>query len=514
MATIYVDSNSGAVPYLNKFWNVGDKMVPTLGTTADHGKSAVWECTVAGNSTATPTWPASAVTYDVTTITQNGVVWIARAPTSWANAYPGLHWAVSNENVRMVGEDDYILMASNHVSSYGGTIVFRFPLDGARSVRVLSVNRTTGVMEYGAREIGNTNISLQFVGQAYIWGVEFRAGTGGSGTQAIMMNNGNEAGITFDNCFFWLRNTSGASYIQPGTTNVEGSVTRLLNCTYRFDAVGQAFVLAGKVEMRNVRPDANTVTVNEMFTDPAAPGVLHASSCDFSPCTDIFAVTATANGYALNFANCKFADNFGTTPENQAKGFALEAFSCSTGDGISGYTFQDHTGLIRESITVTRNGGAQTRGASGDLVSYSLQMVGGPGQDRYEPLYSPWIAIYNPTIGLVDVAMYAAYDSDTQNLSDVETWLEIEYYEESTSPLGKIALTAPVVAGTQSRDTEVAGTQIPLDGVSTWADPGSLGLQKIKLNKTVNAQQCGFIRVRVGHASPLPLYVDPKIILS
>lgn len=514
MTTIYVDSGAGVLVYVNRVWSVGDKMVPSTSTASDHGKSAVWECTVGGTSTAAPTWPSTAVTYDVTTITQNGVEWIARAPTSWEYAYPGLYWAVSNDNVRMAVAGDYIKLASTHSCSYGGVITYRFPLDGDAGVRVQSVNKTTGVLEFGATEIGGTNITLAFVGQAHMYGMDFRSGSGNSNNQGFTMSNSNECGFLFENCSFWLNNTGATSTITLGTVHDEGNVTRLLNCKYRFGVAGHSFALGGNVEMRNVVPDPNCATVDKTFTEPVSPGKLHASSCDFSKGTNLFSAS-TGRGFAFNFANCLFTDSFSLTlPTNRAKGFTLEAFSCGTGDNITGYTFLNQAGLVRESVTVYRSGGAQTREQDGELVGYSLQLVGGPGQDSYEPLYTPWISIYNPSVGSVVVTLNAAYDSDTQDLSTSETWLEVEHYKDSTTPLSQMDTTAPVVAGTTSRDTEITDApQIALVG-TTWNDPGALGLQKIALSKTVNVQQAGFIRVRVGHASPLPLYVDPKILLS
>lgn len=521
MTTIYVDSGAGVQVLSNSVWEVGEKMVPSTFTVADYGKTAVWECTTPGTSTGQPTWPAGPVTYDVTTVTQNGVVWTARSPTSWANAYPGLHWAVSNDNVRMVVAGDTILVASTHSASYGGLMTYRFPLDGDAGVRVLSVNKTTGLLEFGGREIGGTGITLNFAGQAHFYGMEFRSGTGNANSQGIAISPAAEGGMRFENCLFWLNNTgvavpstTNSSVIQLGTTHDEGNVTRLLNCKYRFDVAGQSFALGGLVEMRNVTPDPNCVTVDKMFTEPVSPGMLQASGCDFSKGTSLFSA-ASGRGSAFSFANCQFADAFSLTiPANRARGFLLEAISCGTADETTGYTKLDHSGLVRESITVTRTGGAQTRDQDGSLVGYSLQMVGGPGLDTYEPLYSPWVSVYNPNVGSVTVTVNAAYDSDTQDLTIAETWLEVEYYKDSLTPLSGLAITAPVVAGTQSRDTEVVGaTQIPLVA-DTWNDPGSLGLQTIELSEVVSVQQQGFIRVRVGHTSTLPLYVDPKIGLS
>lgn len=133
----------------NQAWALGDMMYPhptDTSTDVAVARGYAWEVTTAGTSNGTPTWPAS-VTVDVTTVTQNGVVWIARA--IWTD-YAGV-WSAYVTNFR------YVKMTLD-VSGAGGNNIGQ-----ATSVGVkldVKLRNDGGMAECSSADSGGTTVEF------------------------------------------------------------------------------------------------------------------------------------------------------------------------------------------------------------------------------------------------------------------------------------------------------------------------------------------------------------------
>jgi hypothetical protein len=180
------------------------------------------------------------------------------------------------------------------------------------------------------------------------------------------------------------------------------------------------------------------------------------------------------------------------------------------------YYYQDASGVVEDSTTIyPTSSPAQAKDDDGTLTSYSLKMNPSASAVANTPLYTPRFSTYVGSTGSKTFTVRVA-DTESALLKDAELWLEVEYVggaQVADSPQSQIAMTAPLVSGTLSRDVLAAGSALTDTGES-WVGLSATGTYT--LSKTVTVDECGYVSCRVALAKDTtnPVYVDPKITVS
>lgn len=512
MAAYYVDSNAGALEYSNRTWTVGDLMVvPHTNSDTNHlvSKQWIWECTTGGTSNATPTWAVS-VTDDVTTLTQNGVVWTARKPDNKTHAMPGLYWLGADKTTKLATNSDVIYIADNHVSPlYAAQIQIYLVGSNSNPLRVICTNFTTDAQSSGAVEKTDNGFSYSFCGYATIVGLTLDVGNGGSSSANI--NSGtNDFGsqvIEFVNCYFYLNNTNTVSTISLGGNNIWANYVGIYtHCIYRFSNSSQKFVMGGGILAKNLQKHASSVSITNLANWRLDIGALNKErtfvGCDLSA-TNISNVEMRK----AVFINCKLPTTYYSSVNYNYLYPDYTEFFGNDSDTYH-YALSNYVCNIVSNTGVYKDGGYNGTDKAGSNVPLSLMMTSYSPVKIELPAFTAWIPVKITSTGSKNFSIAIAHTLASV-LKDNEVWLEVEIMDDAGDTYYAEYVTAPVQSGTNIIDYTAAGSDLT-DTAEAWT--GITGEKTHTLSKTITVNQIGYARVRVALAkASTTIYINPDI---
>jgi len=443
--------NTTKFPYSNRPWTPGEYMVPVFNDATANNEVArpvLWECTTGGSSTATPAWPAS-VTYDTTTVTQNGVVWLARKPDTWAKA---TLWIRHLSNNPGAAAGDRILCDAGNPSPvnvgnpFGTTYTFAAGTMAA-PIQVLSVTPngasgfsavTTGFIEKVTSTAGSGMFIIGFV---YMVGVELWWGSGVGGNQSLNLANTTGAcWIKMVDCVLGLRQTGSSNYVFGGSgNNNTAQYVELVNTNIELNSVQHVIDSRCRVVWRGGTVIANAQpTTNGLFRCNSGVGLVDVYGVDMSGVNNTASLARWNTGnLQLTLHNCKIASGVPLvlgTPNGPHSGVVtlLNSDSADTN-----YRFQEssYAGNITVETTIVRTGGSTTPSGT----AYSMQMESTNASFMYPLCPSEKLrrAVWNTTLSAMTPALETITDGVT--LKEGEAWAEVEYLGTSGFPLGTFA---------------------------------------------------------------------------
>lgn len=529
MATYYVDSGAGALEMTNRTWATNELMVPLQSDTSTNhliAKQWIWECTTAGTSTGTPTWPAS-VTDDVTTVTNNGVEWTARAPDNWTHAMPGIYYIVADVTTKRMVANDTIYVKNTHVRNLTVAQDWHFPETGVN--KLLSVDASLNLVA-GAKETstgGNVNTCVQ--GFVYAYGLIIEASTNSTkGVVSVGSRNNNSVTAdcrqVWDNCLFYpAGNTSGSSFNLGHQNNLRPNYLELRNCTLKGRHAATTLGIVGGMltaKIYNLTFDnSGTAQTAPFYTSDfyGLPQLIEVVSSDFSFCTTAlvnWANITTIKPFFYKFINCKIPSAVTTGTRGTAT-LEIECLNCSNSDTTIYYYKDNYYGITSTDTGIyLTTGASQAKEQNGTLTSFSLKTITNSNTTLIHSFELPWVSVFIGSTGSKTVSMKIAYDNATA-LKDSEIWIEVDYYGSTSSPLSTIEGSFPIVSGTKSRDILAAGSSLS-DTSEAWTGTSGWTNKKTHtLSKTVTVNQQGYIRCRVviGKASQT-VYVNQSITVT
>lgn len=430
---------------------------------------------------------------------------------NWTIALTSLASAAPNANA-----DDTIFVAHDHAASLGTQSVV-FP-NASRPVKVVCVNRTTGVHTTGAKETSSGNYSIG--GFYHISGLEIQAGTSTSAAN-IILNSGNSSKHwgTLEQCPLYLGNTNAASGIIIGSagTATAASSARLVNGTVRFSNASQGIDLVnGRVWMNAMKLHASSTSPNRVFRNVSSTS-LHSSSCDWSGGAAVWDRGAEDGGNYARFFSNKFPATFftGTQATGGSNFVEYEACANTNTNALSGRICPEGEVSTSTAIYYTANAPAATNN-DGSTYNWSYVLTPNSNTTVSHPLYTPWYNIFNPTTGAMTITSYFAYDNATA-LMNITGWMEVEAIGESgavNTPQTWIKSNFPTASGV-FRDLRNTGTNYSNSSASWAGTSGWTNKKTGTANVGFTVTQQGFVRARFCLASPShTVYWSPKFVIT
>lgn len=506
--TIYVKSGQAA-EYSNKAWVAGDKMVPARADATTNnatGKKWVWECTTGGTTTATPAWPAS-VTQDVTTITQDGVVFTARKPgfssgstVDWAFATAYVDYGAN----AAVAENVYV--SASHVAAPSTNISINTGTNTAPIGIYCVPDGTTAptALAETAAETTSGSVTMSIVGFIYIYGVTFNIGSGANSINVTLNNNSTLNGnILLDRCAINLNATGSATQIILGNSAGLQQRTSLRNTNLKLSHATAVIALSGRIAW-----DGGSLTNSATMT--SAPFQIAARGCDalitgvdFSslPVTlPLVRFSSAAFGRAI-FRNIKVpadwsADAAATGLLSQSAIVEIHSASHTNGDILIRTT--GAVGSMREDRTIVRSGG------SNDGAAYSLKVTTGSAATYpLQPFTTPEITpFFFATTGAKTATFDFLHDSTTA-LNDDQIWVELSYYNTAGQFLG---------AFTSSRRGLMTSAAPVPSSSAVWVSTGMSNPNKQKITIPFTMSEPGYVQAKWCVAVPnYTVHLDAKI---
>lgn len=446
MTDFYLKSGAGAIVLANRAWSNGEKMVPTLGdatTNVALARRWVWEVTTAGTSNGTPAW-AAAVTQDVTTVTQNGVVWTARMPgyssgttANWAFAAIYMHYVAS-----ALAAGDRLFVSNNHAETQAtvqSNSVFPGTLTSPNQILCVNDGATPPTAVATTATVTTTGaFGITLAGTFYMYGITFSGATGGTGANSGMANASAVVREVFEKCAFKI----GSTVANTWTISVSGQLFPAeviwLDCDIRLNATSQRF------RFNNVKFDWRGGTYLSGGTNPtslftASSGGVGATAdiqgVDFSNLATTFSFVVVQPGSVVDFrvARCKMPASWtggiwsSTLTVPGCRG-TIHGF----GNGANLYPIweEDFAGVIREETILVKTGGSSDGTTP---ISWKLSANASNIQYPRFGLAGPKRSIWNDTTGGAKNVAIEIIHNSAALLTNADVYLAVDALTNSGS---------------------------------------------------------------------------------
>ena len=419
---------------------------------------------------------------------------------NWTAAYASLNACLTAVTI---AAGDRIYMAADHSGSESVNRTYTGLSTDTAPIELLSVNRTTGVLQVGAAMSFSASAQCLFQGNWAIFGLAIT-----TADSRIQLNSGTVASAqSLFRCSLTVSASANGIETGPRFTASIRSICRLIGCTFS----GAGAVLkpgGGLLEIFN-----GTLTAGVSAIHPGQQAEVYFSGCDFSAATNLLDISNN-HFWSVRGRASKIPASI-TTGTYQGRGAGtMELHACSGSDNSYDYYYRDAWGTPEEDTGVyLTTGGSAHKNTDGALVPYSVKVATTSRVSKFEPAFSPWITKFHAATGSATFSLKVAYDNATV-LTDSELWLEVEYMggaAADNTPQTQLEVSAPLVSGLIARNLLAAGSNLS-DTSDGWTGTSGWSNKKTHtLSKTVTVDEQGHVRCRVGVAKNYTVYVDGKI---
>ncbi|MDZ4328684.1 MAG: hypothetical protein U1A73_27270 [Pseudomonas sp.] len=497
MADFFVKSGSGVLALSNRAWTLGERMVPIRSdATTNHAiaKRWVWEVTTAGTSNGTPTWPASA-TQDVTTVTQNGVVWTARKPGYSSGST--MDWTFATIYMKYatlaMAAGDWCKISNNHAESHTTDEVITFPGTVANPCYFACMSDaasppTTPTTGATVTTTGGTFITIG--GTLYGYGVYFSAGSGSvnSGIMSCGAPTGVPLSQVFERCTFKQGSTTTSTQ-RIAAGNSADAYPRLLywkNCDVVFSGAGNQistqfcnFVWDGGVMTGSTAPNIGVFNANSNSILISNLEIRNVDMSGMPAATPIFQWNQLNGDHLI--ANCRLPASWSGALVNGAFTGPCSKYrmmNCDSADTQNREWIENFAGTSKTETVIVATDGDGT----------SLKLASTAGCNIVARLESGDIYVENLTTGSpITVTVPFCHDSVTA-LTNAEAFLELVGLITSGYPLGTVH-TDSAVAFMNAANQPASAT--------TFTTTGMTNPQVQDLAITFTPQEAGILKLRV-----------------
>lgn len=432
---------------------------------------------------------------------------------AWWNGNQNTYESVQGALSAATDADNTIYVDSHH-DFEGAGITWNLP--GDNSVRIISVDRVSGLWTPGARETIDTSVTFTIggaVGNYYIYGIYFDTTEGYGSSKhfsiATVVNN-----VVLEKCTLRCRSNNATHTMMVGAssgTTSSRSNAILRNCNViAHDSDSNAVITCRQ---------SNVLCVNlsVSYSGAGRPPALFRPGWSASigwrssvQCVDsdlsafVGDILLFDNNFyfgELSLQNCKLNPAAtmisGEFPDNNGE---VTVINCSAGNTTNVYEYHKDNGTLVEDETVYYKG---TKYADGSNISWAV--VPNNKATAYNPFYTPWISAWNNTVDSAVTAKIKLLTEESE-LTDTQLWVEFEYLADANSPLGTLYST---------RNNNPFGDGDDLSNVaagSAWEATPLTTPREYILSHTFTPKRKGLIRARVGMlAAAEPCNINPKI---
>lgn len=423
--------------------------------------------------------------------------------SSWTNAYTSITTATS---ALSAGDDLYI--ASDHVET-AGTSTWTIASSPFTPTRLISVNRTSGAVERGAKFDTNTASSSLGITVAtsgapiYLYGLIINIGTGQSTTCSFFPPSN---GIYYIDCSINLKSTGVSSKISySGNRPIVH-----INTDFSFGSAGNI------IELQSVYSTFRNCTVlgsngpnNLLSVVTNRRCRIEMNNCDLSliaSSSKTIAATGANSNMRGWFHNCKLGAGTlicGNVSHGEIWGDTDIYVVNTDSSGINIRNEKHHnSGFVLTSNTIYKTSGSTIDGTT----SYSHQMTSELRTTIAEPLESFEMVVWNDNVGAtVTAALDMAIPNGT-TLTTADVYMDVYYMGTSGS-----TLLSKITVG--NSNPTAAGTNYSANSPAVWT--GLTTPSAVLLTTSFTPQVKGYVKaiVRLTKANTT-IYVDPTLTLS
>lgn len=445
--------------------------------------------------------------------------------TDGSDADSGATWALAKATlagaaaIAVAGDTVYVSQVHSETTASAVTLSWAGTL--ASPIRVLCVNDAAEpptALATGAIAATTGASNLMCHGHVYVYGIEFRCGTGSSPVRLGMGAGAAGNAARFESCIFNLSlNSSGGSTIEPNSSsnNQIGSQIDWKSCSVKFGAAGQGIqignsyftwrggsLLSGGTSPTTLFP---TIGLNNKGAIVLVDGI---DLVNASAGINIFAVGSAVSDCTIRLSKMPASWSGSLCVGTVSVGQRYILINCDAGDTNYRLWQENYCGYTKSEPTIIRTGGA-----SDGVTGLSFRMTSGANAEypvhhlRSHEL-SDWIdTVGSPVTLTVEIVHDSQGAGSGSKFQDDEAWLEVEYLGTSGFPLGSF------ISDAKADVLATAANQA--DSSETWTTTGLASPVKQALSVTFTPQEKGFYIARVVLAkASKTLYFCPKATMT
>lgn len=396
------------------------------------------------NNTAEPTWNTSAVG---NTTTDNGVTWtyLGTSFTAWSAPFAKLQRCASFAQVSdvyqyFVGSDHNETQAYDITINAGASspTIAGHGFNQVGPITIVCVN-VAGSTPPVSADVTNTAVinttashsqTLNFGYVRWCYGIKFNCGSGGGGI-SVSLNN-QTADKFYENCsFVFPSGTSSGATFYLGANPYNGK-TRIKNCSFKFNDVGQIVAPGAQCTLENCTFDTS-VAIPNRFLEPNNGAFCRIIGSDLSGLSgSTFVYTGGGGeGFIVEFVDCKLPSSF--TPAslfNDITSLRISYTRCDNGTATYNNAVYDRSGQMTTDAGIVRTGGAGDGTTAFSWKIATSVRAFGPSQ----PFDCPLIANDNATTGsTVNVTVHGIVN-DTALPTNDDVYATVQYLGASGNP--------------------------------------------------------------------------------
>lgn len=421
--------------------------------------------------------------------------------TSWVNATTTLAAAIT---LSAAGDDFNV--KNTHSETTAGAVTLTFKGTAASPNRVFSCDATNTPAQAsdllaGASIADSTGTDITINGFVYIYGVNFKAGSGAVSSNINLGASGGHE-IALDTCTLQLLGTSQASVNVFGAQSTASARVRLINTPITFNGTATSGISfnAGCFTWQNTASAVvGSASLNVLFGSVAIDGteretIVICDGVDLSGVASGKKLVDPGNLTQIQLKNCKLTSG---VLVGVPLGPGCSYDMCGCGSGNTPYDFQrsQYQGALTTSTTVFNN-------ATDGVTPVSWQIITTTNAKRQSPFECfeivKWVTLGTYAASLIQLT------SATAALTNADVWVDVEYLSSASFPLAATVTTAPAAQLT-------AGSAL---SAGSWATGGLGNNYQLAIPSFVQAV-AGLVRftVKVAKAS-LTVNIDPDVVVA
>ncbi|MFM7010568.1 MAG: hypothetical protein ACKO0Z_14775 [Betaproteobacteria bacterium] len=407
---------------------------------------------------------------------------------------------------------DTVYVASDHAAPAGYlTTAVALSLPTSPGLRILSVDTTTLALTEGGSETGALAYTID--GCVYMYGMALTAGSGSATNLnlAFGATTTTNAVQAYVKCTMKLATTNNSGRIAFGGASSSMRKLAFQSTVFRFATTSQYFTFYTPTDFYNCSLDSAGSAPTALFSvvSNSVSPLITAVGCDWSFASALALVTPQRPAQ-FKFVGCKTpaTTTSGSFPGPGAT--ELELQGCGASTNSYGYEAHSASGsVVVDTTAYLASGGLSLPNGSGTLVPQSHKMTAGAYISATAPLVTPWYNVKLSSTGTKSLSIRVA--CVTNQLTDLDAWLEVEYLSQSGVPQSATSVDAPVVSGTNNVNLLATPTSRTNTSVS-WT--GLTTPYTHTFTKSVTVNQQGFARARIVLVAGYTIYVDPQIVVA
>lgn len=430
----------------------------------------------------------------------DGTTW-ALAKATFINALASMNATVTNT----------LYISQSHFEITNGAATYTLPGTAASPTYIICGNdgaepptalATTAIIATSGAS------SMNFLGNGYVYGVNFHHATNSSGYSTINLNSLATAVsyLKFDSCRFEDKALNANPHFLLGAPNYArlASYTEFENTVCTVSNAGAGFFIAGNFAWKNtVAAIQGAIVPTTLFTDFTGvdPDVI-VNNVDLSALGSgnlVNIAAATSARYVFN--NCKLGASAVITTGTHATsaGAEVRLVNCDSANTVYRYVKRMYQGTETSDTAVKRL-------ATDGTTRFSRKIVTGSGPNWFAPFVTDPMLWWNTTIGTIAITNFFISEGIVSSNNNV--WLDVDFLGTNGLPLG---------TNTSTRNAGIltAGAANPVDTGSAWTTNGIVVPITNYVTVSITPQQIGFIRARLNVAKTnCAIWYDPIIVGS